>query len=82
MDALKITLDNCTELIDDARRRVLSSEARKFADGGARCRERFKLRGAGTIWGYVVQQHERLFWHDIYTRRIARLKRMANKERA
>ncbi len=77
MDILKFTLANAMELLPDARRRTLAGEARKWADVGFPMRKLFK-QGA-TYWDGVVKEHERLFWCDTYTRRRARLSRMAAK---
>lgn len=74
MTPLSICLENCNELIPDWRRRVLSSEARKFADGGAPARTRW--RAGVSYFDEIIKQHERLFWVDVYRRRKARIKRM------
>lgn len=68
------TTENAVELIPDARRRVLESEARKWADGGLSCRTRFKV--AATIAQHMVIEHERLVWRSAYDKRCARLSRM------
>lgn len=71
---LTICLENCNELINDARRRILSSEARKFADGGIKPRRIW--RKESTYFSGVIVEHEKLFWMDVYKRRLARIKRM------
>lgn len=74
MKSLTICLENCDEIISDSRRRILTSEANKFAEGGAPLRCRW--RHPRTIWESVVIEHERLYWEAAYRRRQARIKRM------
>lgn len=74
MISLSISLENCNELISDARRRILSSEARKFAQAGIKQRTHF--REPKSYFDGVLIEHERLFWLDAYKRRLARIKRM------
>jgi hypothetical protein len=74
---MTLSIENCNELIPDERRRVLSSEARKFAESGFPVRTRFK-RGE-TYWDGLLKAHERLFWIDAYRRRVARIARMKGK---
>lgn len=73
MRPLEIHLDNCNELIGDARRRILSSEARKWADAGLK--QRTKWREPSDYFLGIVKLHERLFWADVYKRRIERIRR-------
>jgi hypothetical protein len=73
-------MDNANELIPDDRRRVLASEARKFADGGAPIRTRFKQ--GRTYFDGIIKTHEKLFWQDTYHRRKQRLARIAAKKAA
>lgn len=76
MKPMSFSLENCNELIPDSRRRALSSEARKFADAGHPVR-RVWPKEYSTYWSYVVKEHEKLFWKDVYFRRVERLKRKA-----
>lgn len=69
-----ICLQNCVHLISDERRRLLASEARKFADGGARPRKHW--RKGNERFDRVYVEHEKLFWNDTYWRRLARLQRL------
>lgn len=73
MKPLEISLDNCNELLPDDIRRVLSSEARKFADNNIPRRKYWK-RGV-TYFDVIITEHKKLFWNDVYTRRQARIKR-------
>jgi len=77
MIPLTISIENCNELLSDARRRILASEARKFADAGIPKRTRW--RWPVVYWDCIVKEHEMIFWHDTYYKRLARLRRM--KER-
>lgn len=74
MIPLKISIENCNELLPDERRRVLASEARKFADAGHRYRRVWR-RNFTNVWHYVIKEHERLFWLHTYFKRIERNKR-------
>lgn len=76
MRPLEISLDNCNELLTDARRRILASEARKFADCGHPPRSRWR-RPADYFAG-ILKLHEELFWLDAYRRRRARIARQLN----
>ena len=73
MHPLKICIENCNELISDERRRILSAEGRKFADGNIPPRSRWKV-GSDYFDG-VKREHEKLFWMDTYYRRKQRNKR-------
>ena len=77
MRPLEIHLDNCNELIPDGRRRVLSSEARKWADAGLPPRS--KWRQPPDYFTGIKKLHEQLFWLDVYRRRKARIKRTAGR---
>lgn len=68
------SIENATEIIPDARRRVLASEARKFADGGLPVRLRFKT--GTTYFDSVIKEHEKIVWRDAYFKRLARLRRI------
>ena len=76
MVPLKIHLDNCNELINDARRRVLSSEARKWAEAGFK--PRTKWREPDNYFLGIIALHEREYWMDAYRKRKSRLERMKN----
>ena len=72
MRPLEIHLDNCNELLSDERRRLLSKDARHCADSGLP--ERL-LNLSGNYFSRVLMEHERLYWMDVYERRLARIKR-------
>ena len=79
MIPLKICLENCVELISDQRRRVLSGEAREFADSGFAPRDVWEP-GSDYFDG-VKREHEKLFWLDVYSRRKQRIARMQGIEK-
>ncbi len=74
MTPLAFTLENAIEIVPDEKRRILASEARKFADNGNRARRHW--RKSATLWEYALVEHERLVWMDAYFKRKARLARM------
>ena len=73
MIPLSFDIANCNDLITDERRRVLGSEARKFAEEGLAPRTKWKW--ADNYWSNISKEHERIYWMDCYKRRLARLKR-------
>ena len=80
MRPLEIHLDNCNELISDERRRVLSGEARKWANAGMPPRSRWPMPTDYFLG--IRKLHERLLWLDVYRRRRARISRMAQAKGA
>ena len=74
MTPLAFNIKNAMEILTDERRRILSSEARKFAEAKIPCRRRF--RSVSTIWGMVVVEHEKIIWRDAYYKRLARIERI------
>jgi hypothetical protein len=74
MSPKEITFDNALILIPDFRRRILASEARKFADNNFPKRRLW--RKCATYWDEVIVECEKLFWHETYAKRKARLQRM------
>ena len=76
---LAIYLENCNEMIEDSRRRLLSGEARKWADAGIPPRHRWRWKTGGTYFDQIYRDHECLFWRHIYFQRLERIKRMAQR---
>lgn len=74
---LKISIENCNELLSDARRRKLGAHARAAAEAGSV--EIPELRSAVTYFDGVVREHEILFWMDAYQKRRRRMERKARR---
>jgi len=77
MKPLEFSIDNCADLIDDARRRKLAQDAREYADTG---RVRTDWIVSGVYWNAVLSEHERIYWMDVYDKRMARIARMAERK--
>ena len=69
-------VENALEILPDLQRRILTEEARRFADEG---RGRKEFTAPEGYWAAVVEEHKRILWMDAYDRRKARLVRMNKK---
>lgn len=79
MKSLALDLENCNCLIPDARRRILASEARKFADNNIAARTRWPKR---LLWyDRIITAHERLYWEDVFYNRKERNRRKEQHEK-
>lgn len=78
MQTLTFSVENALEIIPDAERRVITTQAREHADKGLPAIE--PVTTASTYWGNVVDHHRHLLWIDTYDKRLKRLARMAEKK--
>ena len=79
MRPLEIALENCDELIEDSRRKILGNEARLFAEKGLFPRKDWHV--GQTYWESIIKDHEFLFWMDCYYKRLARIRRLNDRPR-
>ena len=78
MDKLQFTLANTIEILPDFRRRILESEARKWADANYSPRRLWYSKDM-TLQQYMVREHEKLLWLNTYSKRKERIKRIKEK---
>ena len=71
-------VENALEILSDDYRRILTAEARQFAEEGRPARTDFGK--ADTYWCAVVNEHKRLLWLEAYEKRKARLARMRSMD--